>query len=317
MKKIIVLKNLALNAGVTDINDVNSITEGALAIFTDKNVLLTVGNVVASMSDVKSIRYVTKYDGTMHWSNEIVREHASVDAQASRVAVKPIIYVGNDLATGALNLPGTLIPGTIAFIRIVKEIPIREVGLEKQRFEYVVKTGDTAATVLTAIVAQINGRSDRFVDAAVVTGNVGIKLTVRDDDTAVTVGLDGIFGNSTVIKDGTSNSIALDYGAGTFKQIQELEEFYSPSSGNTSKMYLASYYFSRQNVAITGLAYDTYTINFQRRHMSASSTEFATNQVLVVAMPKGATLQTGFETIQTAIYGLAGGNEETGNDTAV
>lgn len=317
MKNIIITKDLALNAGITSINDVNLLTEGALAVFDDKNRMLTAVNVVANMADSKAVKYVTKYGGSMHWSNSIVREHARVEAQPSRTAVKPVIFIGNDGSTGSLNLPSTLVSGMIAHIRLVKEIPIREVGTEKQRFEYTVKNGDTPAIVVAALVAKINAKSERFANAVMIGAGLGIQLTVVDFDTVITVGLDGILEDANKIKDGTSNSVALDYGAGTFSQIEELEETYSTRSGNTNKIELASYFFKRQNVAVVGTLYDTYTINHDRFHSSPTATEHATNQTLIIAIPDGASMQADLETIQTAVYGLAGGNEETGDDTAV
>lgn len=317
MKNIIILKDIALNNGISSVDDVHLLTEGALAIFDDKNRMLTVANVVANMADTKEVRYVTKYGGQLHWSNFITREHATLEAMPSLAAVRQRFFIGNDVAGGALNLPGTLVAGMTAHIRIIRNVPQREGALNKQNIEYTVKTGDTPLIVITALVNKINARSDRFANASVVGVGVGIQLDTIEFGEVLTVGLDGILESADIRTGGVGNSIAINYGRGTFDQIEYLEKEHSVRSGNTAQVELASYWFKRQNVAVTGTLYDTYTINHNRYHRSASALESATNQTLIVAMPNGAAMQGPLEIIQTAIYGLAGGNEETGDDTAV
>lgn len=325
MRQILILKDLAYAAkvgggAIIDANEIGVLAPGALAIFNDKNQLVTPANIATTLPDAKSVRYVLGGVDTAEggiFSLPVERAVARYDAKNYSAPVKEVQFIGNDGLVGALNLPATLIAGTTANIRIIKSDSGQEIATDKFRYEYYVKAGDTNVEIVAGLVAKINADSSSPVTAAVVGASVGIELTAKEFGQVFEVGTDEVLEDATVVKGGTSNSVAIEFGCGTATQIAAMEEEFVAELGDTNKVWLRDKYFSKAPKVDPALTYDTYTINWTVKRRGTIVSLDATDQVLVVAMPDAATLQADFETLSAAIFGLAGGNEETGDDTAV
>lgn len=324
MRQILILKDLAINAkigggAIANANEINLLSPGALAIFNDRNELITIANAATTTVDTKSVRYVlggvdSTEGGT--WTLPLPRATTSYKAKSYVAPVKEVQFIGNDGATGALNLPATIVAGTTANIRIIKTSQTVELGLDKFRYERYIKVGDTAAIILADLIAKINADTSCPVTAAVVGANVGISLTAKEFGDTFSVGTDGILEDADIIKGGTSNSVAVVFGCGTPTQIALLEEEFSAERGNGNKLELANKYWTKAPKTDPTETYDTYTMLWSVERNGAISKQVATSQELIIAMPVGATLQANFETLSAAIFGAAGGNEESGADAA-
>ena len=301
MRQIVITKDEDYADGITDINDLDVLTEGSLAIFDQDNNLidltlavpatvnkfyLAVGRAAGDTSGTKITPLIDRGTG----------EYTKKPYVAP---VKQVSYLGNDGATGSLNLP-TLVAGDVAFVRISDVSRGFVPPVDIKRYEYVVQSGDTNVEVVAGIVNAVNNDPTSFVIAAAVGASVGIEFTAKEDYIAALnmgrsasfeIGHDGVFLNSDVITNGVSNSIAPTLGSGDARIVAALEEEFTPEHGNTNKVWLQDKYFnqSRQTVATTD--YIMYDIAWTQLKQSPITPAFASDQLQYLAIPTGATIE--------------------------
>ncbi len=319
MNQILIAKSVALNSGITGINDINSLADGAIAIFTEDNVMLTAAGVVAEIADKKKI-YIAIGTGSAtkgaFISGMIPRFGSNYIRKDYVAPVKCIKFIGEDTTPiGALNLP-TLVAGDEAFIRIIDTTEGLRTGgtvyaQEVFRYSYVVKTGDVQLTIVTALIDAINNDPNRIVNAAVVDTDDGIQLTAVDFGTTFNIALDGILVNATIIeKENTSlasnASVATTYGEGTSAQIAAMEDAFSSELGNQNRVLMPQLFWSKAARTVDGGTYDQYTITWNGTRGGGmegnQSTMFYTT---IIAFPSGATQLANFRTIMAEVFGNA------------
>lgn len=316
MKQILVNKSIALNAKVgggtiSGINEINLLDTGAIAVFTEGNVMITVANAGTVLSDVKNFYIAVGNQNAASKtiiSTLIPRIGTTAKKQVYVAPVKLTKFIGNDGTIGALNNP-TLVAGQEAFIRIVDTTPgLRTIGaVDKQEvFRYTenVIAGDTINTVITRIIARINADVNRIVNATVVGAQVGINVTAIDYGTTFSIALDGILVGATIEQpEGTvGSSVAINFGKGTSDQISALEDAYSVERGNTNRINLPAQYFNLNSLVVSGSTYDTYTFAHSGNRKTSTGTQNTFNFETIVAMPASATQQANFETLLTEIF---------------
>ena len=326
MNKILIAKSgLAYAAkigggAITTINDINSLDNGAIAVFTDKNELVTTVNVATILNDKKGIFMavgsgdVTKGSTLARVSNRLGTNY---DKKAYIAPVRQKKFIGYDGAVGALNLP-TLIAGAEAFIKIT-DVSSTAVtlgapyGREIKNYSYVLKTGDTDTIIVNNLVTAINADPDSIVVAAVVgvTPNLGISLVTKLDGQVFTIGLDGILGNATITKDGTSNSLAVVYGSGTYPQVLAIEDYCSTERGNTNRLHQPALWYSVPSMAVVGATYDLYTMQLTTVTTGQTGASLGVRRNVTVAIPNAATAQAAFDIIMAQVFGVAE-EEESG-----
>jgi len=324
MRQILIGKDIAYAAKVgggviADLNEIDQLDDGALAVFTEDGTLLIglAAAVDALLVDVKKVYYVLGGKDTTEGaiiSQMIPRASARLDAAAYLAPVKEVVTVGNDLSTGALNFPGTLIAGTIASMRIIEKDPKIELGLEKFRYEHYVTAGDTNQTIIDGLVAKINGNSKSPMIAAKVGAGVGITLTAKEFGKTFEVTTDDIMIDATKQYNGTGNSVAIEFGSGTADQVAAIEEEFSAGEGNTSKLYLAGKYFSKAPKTASGGTYDLWNMAWTNVKGDPIVDKASVNKTLVIASPDGTAGQAALIVVQTSVFGTAGGSEESGAD---
>lgn len=320
MKQILVNKSIAyaakLGGGtIANIKELNLLDTGAVAVFTDGNVLITAANCATVTIDTKAFFVAVGNQATAsktYVSSLIPRMNLSYIKQAYVAPVKLVKYIGYDGTTAgtALNLP-TLVAGQEAFIKILNTTPgLRTMGSvyenEIMRYSYVVKTGDTATTIVAALVASINADPNTIVVAAAIATPFGISLTAVDYDTTFSIALDGILNNATKEEPEGANpgvSVAMKFGEGRDTQISALELAYSVERGNDNQVHIPQYYYNVVSNVVLGANYDTYTFAFNGKRTTSLSEQSTYRYEIVVPMPVGATQQANWETMMLEVVG--------------
>ena len=330
MKQILVNKSIAyaakVNGGtISGINELNLLDTGAIALFTEDNVMITAANCATVSSDSKAFYIAVGNQATAsktQVSSLIPRMLLDYRKQAYVAPVKLVKYVGYDGTTAgtAFNFPGTLISGTEAFMRITDTTPgLRTMGSvyenEIKRYSTLVITGDTNTTIANRLITAINADPNSIVTAAAVGSTTGISLTAKDYGTTFNVSMDGIMiYTSNVSPEGSvpGVSVAVDYGKGTSDQIAALELTYSTERGNTNQLILPQYYYNVTSNVVSGATYDTYTFAWNGKRNTALGNQDTYRFEIIVAMPHSATQQANFETMMVEFVGHFE-NSETGS----
>lgn len=325
MKSIVIGKDSVAYAAkigggtIAGVKEVNLLADGAVAVFTDKGELVTAANVATILIDKKGVFYAVG-SGSATTGAYVTTVTGRLGANYKKVAyvapVKSKKYIGYDGTTAgtALNLP-TLIAGAEAFIKIVDTTKgLRTIGSvytnEVKSYSYVVKTGDTDTTIVTALVNDINNDPTSVVTAAIVSTSptLGISLEHKEFGGTFTISLDGILTSATKEEpEGATPgvSVAMKYGEGTYAQILAQEEMYSTSRGNTNKVYQPKLWYSVASMGVVGETYDQYNVSWTQYHNREIGSQATTNQEIIIALPNGATAQATFETIMAQVYGVA------------
>jgi hypothetical protein len=327
MNKILIAKSglayaAKIGGGViANVYDINSLDNGAIAVFTDKNELVTTTNVGTILNDKKGI-YIAVGTGDVTkgslLSNVGHRLGTNYDKKAYIAPVRMKKFIGYDGAVGALNFP-TLVAGLEASIKITDTSSTAVTlgapySTEIKNYSYVTKTGDTDTIIINALVTAINADLNSLVVAAVIgtTPNLGISLVTKLDGQVFNIALDGILGSSTITKDGVSNSLAVVYGSGTYPQVLAIEDFCSTEKGNTNRIHQPALWYSQPSMAVSGVTYDLYTIQLTVQTVGVTNSLLSVRKNLTVAIPNGATAQAAFETIMAQVFGVAE-EEESGS----
>ena len=289
---------------ISGITEVHLLAEGAMAVFTNENELVTAANASTIFENRPSFYIAVGANNTTNigskLSQPINRSNVNYTRREYAAAVKQKITVGEGAdASGDLNF-GTLVAGTYVRYRIFDVTNAVTPPDKIERYEYKVKTGDTESIVIAAIAALINAKST--IAVATLQGGVGtyvgMFLTAKNYYQSLEVTGDDVAIDSTIDYTTTARgSVVMDFGVGMGTQVAALEEEYSAYEGNTSKVHLASSYFSGTKMADVAGTYDMYNFTWQTIKRSSIKNVPATTQELVVAIPDGGTQQSTFGTI--------------------
>lgn len=324
MNKLVVVKDVLLNAKtggglISGINEINLLADGALAIFTDKNEMLTASNAAATLVNKKSI-YFARGSGSStlgaNLSTPIERESANVEYKYYTSPVKEVILIGNDgVVSGASMNIATPVAGTIAYLRIMDTAEDNINLIRAERYSYTVVTGDLAADVVAGLVAAANANTATKYVVASVNTNQGITITSLEDEQTFEVGLDGIVSAATITTDGSGASVLIAYGSGTSADVSVLESSFNSEDGNTSRLYLANKFYSKPSDVVSGAHYDLANIQWKQTHPTPIKTLPATDQQVIVALPSfpATFLMSTWHTIIAEAFGTAASDAEPGS----
>lgn len=292
---------------ISGIAEVTSLADGAIAFFTEAGALITVANVAAYTGTKTYLGVGTGAVATGAKLSIMIDRTVSYKQKSAYIA--PVLqrsFVGNDGSTGALNFPGTLVPGSIAEILVVDtNVPVNNtIEAKKFRYQYVVRVGDTNAIIVTALIAKINADVDRIVSATVVGSQVGIQLDSLVTGGTFTVGTAEILADADIIYGGTSNSLAFKPGNGTPAQMLVMENELASHEGKTNAIWTPQLYYSVTSLVVAGKTYDIYDIKWNQDFKNAINSAVATTQHVIVAIPAGNVTagQASFETIIATLF---------------
>lgn len=324
MKQILIGKSTPVygqkngtTSAISGINELNLLDDGAVAVFTEGPTgmtLVTAANAATVLDDVKKVIIaVGNYtaDSKSILSVPIPRD-ADFKMQAYIAPVKLRKFVGYDGTTAgtSLNLPSTLVVGTEATLKIINTtIHLRTTGDEVERYNDVVRTGDTNATLMTRLIAKVNANADRVADATAIGSVTGIQLDARNYGSSFDIALDGILISSTkeepeaIAPQVAGISVALKYGHGTYDQIAALEEAYSAERGNTNKLVETASWYNKNSLAVLGQTYNTYTIAWNGKKTSSLGGSDTYRFEIVIPIPATATQQANLINVLTEVFG--------------
>ena len=302
-------------------NEVDVLEIGALALFTEDGTLITAATTPASIALVKQF-YIAVGETDKDGKN-ITKTSRPIDRAAFHrtfcAYVAPVpqqIAVGYDGAAGSLNLPTTLIPGTIASLSVGIEHDGVEPHTHWGRYEYFVRPGDTDTIVAQGLVDAINADTQTFANwtAALIgaTPNLGISITADNAGEVLLVAYDDLIQQTT-----TNLALtAIVYGKGTSSQIAEYEDLQNIENGDTSRREFRNLYFSKPSQVVPGAEYGTFTFEWASEHRAGGSVMPGYVKEAVIAIPAGAQA-TALNTILTTIALLAPTSSTGGSATGI
>ena len=329
MKRILILKDVAYSAKIggstiSGKNEVNLLADGAIAIFADDGTMLTAANaatVFATSPNKKSVYMaVGSGDATKgaKLTSYIDRMTADVIFKAYTAPVKQVQYIGEDTsntAGTALNLPSPLVVGTTAIVRLTDTSAGTQPPIRTKTYEYMIKTGDTAAEILDGLVALNTADADRFAVLANVSSNGGLSVTAVDYGVTIGISVSGVLIDATIETNDDGDAVAINYGTGTAAQVAELEYECDPVEGNTNRVYQPSMWYSKGTDVVVSTTYDLYTINWEIVKKRTTGSVVSANPTLIIALPTAASTipLSEIATIFVQAFGTARTNSETGS----
>jgi hypothetical protein len=199
--------------------------------------------------------------------------------------VLPIIIVGAETGgNGVLNFPASLTSyiGKSASMLIIDK---RKQPNDKSRehwYTVPITSVSTNLTILTALVAAINADTNHICTAAVAAGNAGIVLTALYGDMAY-ANMGGVFESTTLATSGGSFQAYVE-GTGTYAEISQLEQDYSPLRGNINSNVLTTVLWSPTKMAVSGITYTVYSITWTSAQTQLDrNANFENNLLIAVA----------------------------------
>lgn len=324
MKEIVIAKAVTYSAKVgggtiSGYNEVDLLLPGAVAIFTEDEVLITTATLPAAIANVKqfyiAVGQTDKNGSNRSYVSQLVDRSAFHRSYCAYVApVNQAIYVGYDGAAGTLNLPGTLIPGTIASMSIGVEKEGVEPHVMWSSYQHMVTSVDTDTTIVTDLVAQINADTRPWAKwtAAVigVSPNLGISITSTENGQILLSSVDELLQYATR---GILTPIV--YGKGTPAQIAAEELETSSQDGNTNRVLYPAQFYSKPSQVDTTAQYATYTFEWEQERRQNHNAKAGFIKKLTVAVPAGTQL-TALTTIFTTIL-LQAPNQGNGGSSSL
>ena len=316
---------------ISGIDQIDQLDAGAFAVFTDNNVLLTAANantVFTTLPDKKEIYFAVGLGDAVigaKVSQKVNRQDIDIYRANYVAPVAPVTFIGQDSGgTGALNLPA-LVAGDEAIIRVedTSAGTFPAPFSSKNYCSYVVKPGETATTLLAAIVAKFNANPDKVATLAVIGTTLGISVTGNTAGMTMAVSADGILNNATKEENGVGASVASVIGNGTGAQVLELELDYDTEEGDTNRVMQPSVWWkvNKQSVAVT--KYDLLNIHWGQYKADPITSQKASNQQIIIASPDTAIGGSGvdgsgfnltdFLTVLSEAFGANRVNAETGS----
>lgn len=319
MKEILIVKSSATtynakSGGGTcaNITEIGSLDEGAISVIDEAGNIVNSATPSVSTDKVQFCIGRASGNGTK-LSTPIDRLTLSYEKTAYRapVAQKGALGKTDTVASGlSLNLPSSLTEDTVAGIVIEDKTKPYYDNTRRERIEYVVKSGDTAADVVLGLVANINNQSNIVTAAAVSDGAGsydGILLTGVTAGNGFTFAPNGILEDADVVygarteaglNNGTAAEIngtyysaststtlasvagtatlssrANDIGSGTYSQVKELYDMCTAEDGNTD-VYRPIGVWTLPSPLETSATYTIYTLRWvnerENTHHNAS-----------------------------------------------
>jgi hypothetical protein len=308
MYRALIAKNIAYAAKVgggtiAGINEIDLLDEGAVAIFTENNTLVTTATSVANLLGTQQFWMAVgakqvnpKTGGVVPYiyKSYLIDRDAHIQEYCTYVApVLQKVVIGKDGAgAGAMNFP-TLVAGDSAVINVIETSESEfQPGFTK-RYEHIVTSTDTASTIIQSLVDAINNNDDSIVVASVLTNggsNVGILLTAKTLEGTFTVGTDGIAFNATKAYSGGSASV-VNYGKGTPTILFNLEKKSQINSqGNSNYQMYNEKFFGLSSLVNPSGTYNTWNFGWhQEARANGINHMSVTQQEVLLAVPSGAT----------------------------
>lgn len=309
MYRALIAKNLAYAAKtgggtIAGINEIDLLDEGAVAIFTENNTLVTTATSAANLLGTQQFwmavgaKQVNPKTGAVTpyiYKSFLIDRDAHIQEYCTYVApVLQKVVVGKDGAgAGAMNFPVSLVVGTSAVLNVIETTESEfQPGFTK-RYERVVTVTDTTETIIQALVDAVNNDADAIVTASVLLNGptkVGILLTAKTLEGTFKVGTDEIIFNATKAYSGGSATL-VNYGKGTPKIVSALEgKSQINSQGNANYIQQNNLFFGLTSLVNPSGTYNTWNFGWhQEARANGINHMSVTQQECILAVPSDAT----------------------------
>lgn len=265
MKELLVVTNDTYAAktggGTITADTFADLATGAIAIFDESGTIIDPANPSLALTGDKVYMAVGTGAGAPWLTSLIDRaslEYAVTDYQAP---VAKIMWVGQDSAgNGSLNLPNPLVVGSTATVVVWnKSVRREEWNKSSLAYNYVVKAGDNAKSIVDGLVAAINGNTKSIVTAANVA-DLGISFTGKVAGVDFTLTVQNILANSTLTHSNTAKHL---FGHGTYAQLKEYEVQATARRGNVNSFTYTNELWSMPSNLVIGGTYDVAVCNWK------------------------------------------------------
>ena len=313
---------------ISGINEVDLLAQGAIAVFIDDPDHTMIASNAAADAHASAQEFffaigmlTGKPSAEIHSkrSKTIRKDGLQVIKKNYAAPAKKNIKVGynSGTATGSLNLPSTLVVGSVATLKVYREnnetvgspldgnMQNRGLMVDSILVSDYVRASDTADTLIARIVASINAHpnntgSKTWVTASVLgtsgAGTLAINLAGQLNYQDFNVAKDDILANATV-----TVTTELDYGHGASVQVAEMETHARVIDGETNRVHLPTYYFNQPIAVVAGATYTTYTFRWNAKTGIPSPYTPSTEMEFVIAVPDADTIETNIDTILAAL----------------
>lgn len=278
MKRLLVLKDVAFAYdgadAITGYDEVDTLVQGALAIFNEQGKLVDLNN-PTEFADSKFVTFAVGRLDDQQVIPAIPRQGVKdINVQLYRAGVKQVVTVDcstlDDADVGAVDL-------------VVKETTLSSRNYSKAARASIWKTaGMTASAALDALVVALNAAKPKFMTASKSTTN--IVLTADADD--VTIGV-----SYAELLAGASSTVttALTHSRGKGEDIVALEQECTAQEGNGNYVNNPDLWYKRTLEALAATNYDVITVSWEGTHSSPTRSHNVFKNTVMIACPNGIT----------------------------
>lgn len=297
--------NLLADGGLAVLDDNGALIDGTTPVFSKESFYIATGKANAGSNSERSPL--------------IFREGLRYEKLVYSAPVAKVMYLGYDAVTASYDLFNytTLVPGTIAQIRVVNLEKDTWDSTREYTVDHTITSIDTKVTVITSLVAKLNSaRANKVCTAADVTAgsDYGISLT-GTAGVNFTAFLEGCLSEGDVLEYKMVNrvynvayttAVACAKGNGTYAQIKAWQDDFLTNDGNAYLSWLNEYLWSvTSNLSSSG----TYTI-YVLTSVNPSDGRVLINEknppiTTILAIPSGETGGTGAITAMDNILAAA------------
>lgn len=276
MNRIFIAKDVAYGAKdgggvVASTKDLPSLTQGAIAFFTNKGIALTAANAAANLVDVKTIQVGI---GRLEDSQLIPVPRVGIkgiNLGKYRAFTKPVIKVTPIATTGEGEL---VVKVSDTSFNSNTSVSARNVSVWK-------KAGETHVQAIAKVVAKLNATD--LVTSATADAGANFTVTPKTDGTTIEVAVGGLIEGATI-----ATTTEMIYGQGVGKDVLQMEKDASVEEGNNNYIDYTSDFYKRTMEASTAVNYDIATLSWTGTHSSPSSTKNVMHNTLSLATVNGA-----------------------------
>ena len=270
---------------IADINDVDLLAPGAVAIFAESGLMVETTTTAAALADVKSFRIAVGRATDVKVSQLIDRDAFHRAKCAYQAAVLQVTTLT------PLNLPVTFAANEEGEVVIYQRQAGIEPAVSKERFSVSSTSIDTPTTYLIKVVAKINAGS-KYADAVIVTPGVSFTLTAKKKNMTFEVGVNGVLSNAII-----TYTTPATFSQGDGDDLFLLESEGQVYDGDTSPYWFPKQLFSQPDEVVSAETYVCYQFNWEQESMSAINSQNSTIQGLSMFLPDGAAIVTAIDTI--------------------
>ena len=270
---------------IADINEVDLLAPGAIAVFAESGLMVETTTTAANLANVKSFYIAAGRTNDVKVSQLIDRDSFHRFKGAYLASTLQVTTVT------PLNLPAVYVAEEEAEVSIF----LRDAGIEpamlKERHSISVVASETNTTCVAKIVAKINADS-KYVTAAVVSEGVSFSLTAKSKNTTFDVGFNG-----PVIKDEIATVCTpAVFSKGQGADLVSLEAEGQTYDGSTSPIWYNDKLFTQPKEIVAATNYIQYQLNWEQESRSLNSEKTAILGVTMI-LPTGSDIVTAMDTI--------------------